>query len=214
MNGKRKDESFKCKALTTAGGWISMVIAFAVGLYLARSRALTSACRGITLCKELAETENVNILKSYVDRRQPIVLRETAKSLVQNLDIDDFVPFDEIVTLMEIENSSKENLFTYLQRESHSTNASRPLNASPINKVKLKGKEAWKRVSSYFGIVSSMSIPAPERTSDMFLRHLNDKVEIEDFEFTESVTRVWISRNSTTHTHFDESHNVFTRIKL
>ena len=59
-----------------------------------------------------------------------------------------------------------------------------------------------------------MSIPAPERTSRLFLRRLNDNVEIEEFdESTETTTRVWISSNSTTHTHFDESHNVFTQCR-
>ena len=96
---KRKEERFKCVALTTVGGWISMIVAFLVGLYLASRGKRTSACDGnlLFLCKELRdETKNVKILKSFVERRQPIVLRGTAESLVQNLDIEDYVPFDEI----------------------------------------------------------------------------------------------------------------------
>ena len=215
---ERKEERFKCVALTTVGGWISMIVAFLVGLYLASREKRTSACDGnlLFLCKELRdETRNLKILESFVRRRQPIVLRGTAESLLQNLDIEDYVPFDEIVTVMELENPrSSSNLFTYLQKHSTQTNSKslRPLNASNINKVKLKGKEAWKRVSSGGKVVSSMSIPAPERTSRLFLRRLNDNVEIEEFdESTETTTRVWISSNSTTHTHFDESHNVFTQ---
>ena len=47
----------------------------------------------------------------------------------------------------------------------------------------------------------------------LFLRRLNDNVEIEVKRIPETTTRVWISSNSTTHTHFDESHNVFTQCR-
>ena len=58
-----------------------------------------------------------------MERRKPIVLRGTAESLVQNLDIEDYVPFDEIVTVMELENSRSSNLFTYLQKHATQTNS-------------------------------------------------------------------------------------------
>ena len=55
---KQKEERFKCVALTTVGGWISMIVAFLVGLYLASRGKRTSACDGnLLLCTELRDED-------------------------------------------------------------------------------------------------------------------------------------------------------------
>ena len=63
---KQKEERFKCVALTTVGGWISMIVAFLVGLYLASRGKRTSACDGnLLLCTELRRGEDVNTRVSW-----------------------------------------------------------------------------------------------------------------------------------------------------
>jgi len=199
-----------CIALTSACGWISMVVAFLVGSFIAHNNT-SSVCGENAACTDFrVQSES---LEDFFRRREPVVLRGAAKNIVDILKIEDFIPFDEIVTIMELEPPVIKNLFTYLQKNSGDGDEERierrPLNASNIKKIKIKGKEAWGRISSSN---SSMSIPALEKTSLMFFRHLKKDVhKIEEFSDENRVTRVWISRNSTTHTHFDESHNVFTQ---
>ena len=104
---KQKEERFKCVALTTVGGWISMIVAFSKGCIWRAGENEHQRVKEICCCARGVETQTKSKKpQSFVERRQPIVLRGTAESLVQNLDIEDYVPFDEIVTVMELENSS------------------------------------------------------------------------------------------------------------
>jgi len=159
------------------------------------------------------------VIAEHVRKCQPFVVRGYFYDIARQVPLTEIIFSSGEDARHRVLQTRKGNLFAYMQKVSDAhfrdVRLTWPEDGAPVEKTNMSVSEILRRLHDQGSDLSEGSVvltkKMPREFSDLFQEASKGIYDAQNVARVQ-VERLWIGRNTTTHTHYDESHNVYAQL--